>query len=59
MLLYVAKATYENNGGVCEDILQTKDSVFKYTPTTLKPLIVYVYSINEPVKTDTIFVKAE
>lgn len=58
MLLYAATATYENHGEECADVVLTKDSVFKFTPTKLKPLVVYVYSVNEAVKKDTIFVKA-
>jgi len=58
VLLYAAEATFENHGEECADVIQTKDSVFKFTPTKLKPLVVYVYSVNEAVKKDTIFVKA-
>jgi hypothetical protein len=59
MLLYAATATFENHGEECVDEIQTKDSVFKFTPTKLKPLVVYVYSVNEAVTKDTIFVKAD
>lgn len=63
ILKYGAVATFENHGENCADVIQIKDSVFKYTPTTLKPLVVYIYSVNETtglpeVKNDTIFVKA-
>ncbi len=59
ILLYAAEATFENHGEECADLIQIKDSVFKFTPTKMKPLVVYVYSINEPVKKDTIFVRAQ
>ena len=64
ILIYFASATFENHGETCADIIQIKDSVFKYTPTTLKPLVVNYYTVNEitrfiEVKKDTIFVRTE
>lgn len=64
ILIYSAKATFENHGEICVDALIIEDSVFKYTPTTLKSLVVYVYSLDDisgliEVTKDSIFVKAE
>lgn len=63
ILKYAAIATFENHGETCEDVVQIKDSVFKYTPTTLKPLVVSVTTLNEitrlvEINKDTIIVKA-
>lgn len=63
ILKYAALATFENHGETCADVIQIKDSVFKYTPTSLKPLVIFIYSVNEitglvEVKNDTIIVKA-